>query len=204
MKFGVSFATTTPLPSTRSPNAATRSITAGSVSPVGTSSSSGRYRGGLKKWVPSQRRRRSIGQPSAMAPTGMPEVFVVSTASGPQTAATLSSSPRFTSIRSTTASSTQSASASSARSASKPPVRTRVQVSGVNCGSGLSARARSRPARAASRETSSSTTGTPALARCRAICAPMVPAPRTAARVNVMPRLRPGVCGRPRRAGTDR
>ncbi len=42
MKFGVSFATTTPLPRTRSPNALIRATMAGSVSGVGTSSSSAR------------------------------------------------------------------------------------------------------------------------------------------------------------------
>ncbi len=49
MKPGVSFATTTPLPRRRSAKSRTRATTAGSVSGPGTSSSSRRYRGGLKK-----------------------------------------------------------------------------------------------------------------------------------------------------------
>ena len=55
-------------------------------------------------------------------------------------------------------------------------------ASGVKNGSGLSLRARARVPRARRpRVTSSSSTGTPALAKCAAICAPIVPAPSTAA-----------------------
>jgi hypothetical protein len=74
----------------------------------------------------------------------------------------------------------QSAPAIFARSVSKPPVVISAAASAVKNGSGLSARARLRPSRAASAVTSSSSTGTPALAKCAAICAPIVPAPSTA------------------------
>ena len=66
------------------------------------------------------------------------------------------------------------------RSVSNPPVRTSDRVSGVYDGSGLSARARSSPSRAVRASRSSSRAGTPALAKCAAICAPIVPAPSTA------------------------
>ena len=74
----------------------------------------------------------------------------------------------------------QSTSFSFARSVSKPPVVIRASESGVKNGSGLSARARLRPSRAASAVRSSRRTGTPAFAKCAAICAPIVPAPSTA------------------------
>ena len=53
MKFGVSFAGTTPLPRRWSAKSATACSTAGSVSGVRMISTSRRYRGGLKKCVPS-------------------------------------------------------------------------------------------------------------------------------------------------------
>ena len=80
MKFGVSFATTTPLPSAWSPNCTMPSTTARSVSAVGMISSSGRYRGGLKKWVPSQWRRKASPRPSARLAIGMPDVLELTTA----------------------------------------------------------------------------------------------------------------------------
>jgi hypothetical protein len=67
------------------------------------------------------------------------------------------------------ASSTQSASLKRASPSSKPAVEISVTVSGVKNGSGLSARARCSPCAAASAVTSSSRTGTPALAKCAAI-----------------------------------
>ena len=63
MNPGVSFAMTTFLPSRRSANSRTVATTAGSVWSVGMISSSGRYLGGLKKWVPSQCRRKSAAAP---------------------------------------------------------------------------------------------------------------------------------------------
>ena len=77
MKFGVSRATTTPLPRRTSAKRATRSTTAGSVSAVGMSSRRCRYRGGLKKCVPSHDRRKSSERPSASAAMGMPDVLDV-------------------------------------------------------------------------------------------------------------------------------
>src|SRR2546425_740702 len=73
MKLGVSFATTTPLPSRTSANREIRATIAGSVSGVGMISTSRRYRGGLKKCVPSQWRRNSSRRPSAIAAKGKPE-----------------------------------------------------------------------------------------------------------------------------------
>ncbi len=89
-------------------------------------------------------------------------------------------SERLTSSCSTTASSIQSAVARRPKSVSKPPVVIREAASAVKNGSGFSARARLRPSRATAAVMSSSRTGTPALAKCAAICAPIVPAPSTA------------------------
>src|SRR5204862_7679776 len=61
-----------------------------------------------------------------------------------------------------------------------PPVVISDEASGVKNGSGFNPRARCRPLRAISEVTSSSSAGTPALAKWAAICAPMVPAPSTA------------------------
>ncbi len=55
-------------------------MTAGSVSGPGISSSSFRYRGGLKKWVPRNRRRKSAGSPADMAAMPRPEVLVLTIA----------------------------------------------------------------------------------------------------------------------------
>ena len=77
MKLGVSFATTVPFPSRSSAKRLTADTTAGSVSGVGTISSKRRYRGGLKKCVPSQWRRKSSERPSARAAIGSPDVFVL-------------------------------------------------------------------------------------------------------------------------------
>ena len=111
----------------------------------------------------------------------MPDVFELTTASARRCVSTCASSSRLASSRSTTASTIQSHLASRGRSASNPPVATRRAVARVKKGSGFSARARSSPAAAVRASRSSSSTGTPAFARCAAICAPMVPAPSTAA-----------------------
>ena len=66
------------------------------------------------------------------------------------------------------------------RSGSKPPVEIKAAASAVKNGSGFSVRARFSPSRAASAVRSRRSTGTPALAKCAAICAPIVPAPSTA------------------------
>ena len=143
-------------------------------------SSSRRYLGGLKKCVPSQCLRKSSLRPSAIAAIEIPDVFDVTMVPGRRTASTRSSSARFTSSCSTTASVIQSTAASFDRSPSKPPVATSAAASAVKNGSGFSARARFSPSRAMSAVRSSSTTGTPAFATCAAICAPIVPAPSTA------------------------
>ena len=54
MKFGVSFATTTPFPNLRSQNSLTVSITSLEVFGPGITSTSFKYLGGLKKCVPAQ------------------------------------------------------------------------------------------------------------------------------------------------------
>ena len=180
MKLGVSFAITTPLPSRWSANVDIASTTPGSVAGVGMISSSRRYRGGLKKWVPSACARKPSERPSTTAAMGMPEVLELTIACGARIASTRANSDCLTSRRSTMASTIQSHSATASRSVSKPPVRTSAAPSGRKKGAGESARARARPSRAASAVTSSSSTGRPAFATCAAICAPIVPAPSTA------------------------
>jgi hypothetical protein len=110
----------------------------------------------------------------------MPDVFDVTIVPGRRTASTRSSSARLTSSCSTTASRIQSTLAIFERSGSKPPVEIRAAASTVKNGSGFNPRARLSPSRAASAVRSSSSTGTPALAKWAAICAPIVPAPSTA------------------------
>ncbi len=65
-------------------------------------------------------------------------------------------------------------------SVSSPPVVISAAASGEKNGSGLRPRARFNPSRASSAVTSSSSTCAPALAKCAAICAPIVPAPSIA------------------------
>src|SRR5688500_1114609 len=180
MKPGVSFATTTPLPRRRSAKRTTVCRTSGRVSAVGITSRSGKYRGGLKKCVPSHLARKPALRGAAMSPSGRPDVFEDTMACSLACASTRSRSGCFPSSRSTTASMIQSLPRRAERS-SKLPVRISACVSFVKNGSGCSERARSRPCRAASAVTSSSSVGTPAFARCAAICAPIVPAPRTVA-----------------------
>ena len=183
MKLGVSLAMTTPLPSRWSANSEIAETTVGSVSAAGITSSRWRYRGGLKKCVPRKCRRNCSLRPAASAAMGMPEVLELTIVSGPRSASSLARSACLASRRSTIASTIQSARAARSRAASKPSVETSAAVPGVKRGSGLSARARSNPSRAVFASRSSSSVGTPALAKCAAIWAPIVPAPRTAAEV---------------------
>src|SRR5690625_1057363 len=81
MKYGTSFATTTPFPSLTRANLATRSMASWAVSDVGMIASSRRYRGGLKKCVPRPRARNSGERSSTMLRIGMPDVFVETIAS---------------------------------------------------------------------------------------------------------------------------
>ena len=62
------------------------------MSAVGISSSRWRYRGGLKKCVPSQCRRKSSLRPSASAAIGIPDVFELTIEPGRRAASTFSSS----------------------------------------------------------------------------------------------------------------
>ena len=111
----------------------------------------------------------------------MPDVFDDTIVPARRTDSTRASSARFASSCSMTASRIQSTFASFARSVSKPPVVMKsVADSAVKNGSGFKPRARLSPSRAVSAVTSSNNTGMPALAKCAAICAPIVPAPRTA------------------------
>jgi len=75
----------------------------------------------------------------------------------------------------------QSASAMRPRSPSSPAVVMRAAVLFVKNGSGFIDRARARPCAATVAVTSSSSTRTPAFARCAANWDPIVPAPITAA-----------------------
>ena len=112
-------------------------------------SSSGRYLGGLKKWVPSQCRRKSPLRPSARPVIESPDVLELTIDPSRRSASTRSRSDRFASARSMMASTIQSVCAIHARSESKPPVLMRATASAEKNGSGLSCRARSSPSRAA-------------------------------------------------------
>src|SRR5271170_5367756 len=167
----------------------TASMAARSVSGVGMISSSRMYRGGLKKCVPNHERRKSSENPSAIFPTGNPLVLVVTMLAGLRTASTLRSSARLISRFSTTASIIQSTSPSFFKSSSKLPTVTRRASEASMNAAGLDFFAASSPAAAilfragpsASGGTMSNRKlGTPALANCAAMRAPMVPAPRTA------------------------
>ena len=115
---------------------------------------------------------------AAIDATGRPLVFVVRMASGFRCGAIFSISVCLIARFSVTASMTQSQSASRARSASKLPQAIRAASEGSKRPRALIFwrldRLRSL---AASVERSSSTTGSPALARCAAMRDPMVPAP---------------------------
>ena len=230
MKFGRSFATTTPLPkrSSRKPNI--EHETSGLVHSVRINSTRCMYRGGLKKCIPRKCARKSSERPSASCLSGMPLVFEAMTEPGRRCCSTFSYKMRLISRFSTTASIIRSQSFNFGRSSWKFPILISEARSEVKKAAGLAFFAVSRPARAmrlrsasctlphgrvsaslASRplpdgraadtggtpETdadggvsegppsrgtmSSSSVGIPAFARCAAICAPIVPAPKTAA-----------------------
>ena len=193
IKFGVSFARTTALPSRLSQNAAIAAKSAASVSGVAITSTSRMYRGGLKKCVPNQCRRSSSDIPSTMLATGSPEVLVVTIVPALRCCSTFASSARFISRFSATASTIQSHSAIRAMSSPKFPRVISRAASGVKNAAGFdffnpSSAASDSLFRAATPASapssggtiSSSTTGTPALAICAAIREPIVPAPSTA------------------------
>ncbi len=110
MNPGVSFAMTTFFPSRRSAKSRIAPMTAGSVSAVGITSSSGRYRGGLKKCVPSQcRGNRRCALPARCRNRQARRVGTDDRALTGATASTRSSSDRFASGCSIIASMIQSA-----------------------------------------------------------------------------------------------
>ena len=132
----------------------------------------------------------------------MPLVFDAMIEPPRRCCSTRSNSFRLISRFSTTASITRSQSLSFARSSSKFPILTSEAISGVKNAAGLAFLAASSPVRAVRLRTSfdssvrpficssgvssrgaisSRSVGTLALASCAAICAPMVPAPSTAA-----------------------
>jgi hypothetical protein len=107
-------------------------------------------------------------------------VFDVMMVPGRLTASTLASNDCLISICSITASIIQSTSPTRARSPSNPPVLIQPATSAEKKGSGFSWRARFSPSLAIWLVKSSSNTETPAFAKCAAICAPIVPAPKIA------------------------
>ena len=108
MKFTVSLAWTTPLPSRSAPKRANASITSGSVCSPGTSSNSFITRTGLKKWVIATSRRNRSLMPSEICRSGMPDVFEEMTEPSLRAASSRSNSSRLVSRSSITASHTQS------------------------------------------------------------------------------------------------
>src|ERR1700742_4943431 len=77
IKFGVSLATTIPLPKTWSPKCEMAETTSGRVFGVGMISRRCRYRGGLKKCAPKKCCRNSSLKLSLIADIEIPEVFEV-------------------------------------------------------------------------------------------------------------------------------
>ena len=181
MNPGVSFATTTFFPSRRSANSRTAATTAGSVSAVGITSSSGRYRGGLKKCVPSQCPRKSSLRPSARPAIDKPDVLELTMEPARRRVSTRSRRERFASACSMTASMIQSACAIHSKSESNPPVRMRLDCVGRKKRIGFEL---ARPLESLARglrgnvEQRDRVAG---VAQMSAICAPIVPAPSTQA-----------------------
>src|SRR5882724_8347423 len=194
MKFGVSFAITTPLPSLLSQKSLSVSTTSLEVFAPGMTSTNLRYRGGLKKCVPAQCCWNSSLMPSAMKCTGNPDVLVVKIAPGFRNCATRASKFRLISRFSATTSMIQSASAQRARSSSKFPIAILSASDAVKNADGFDFFAASNPARTILLRSaagapagkfggtiSSKMHGRPAFAKCAAIREPIVPAPSTTA-----------------------
>jgi len=137
MKLGVSLASTMPLPRESRAKSHTSSRIAGSVSAVGMTSNSFMYRGGLKKWVPRKRGRRSSGNAAAMACRESPDVLLARMASEPRWGTTAANTLCLMARSSLTASMTQSASAKRGRSSSRLPVSMSRILSLLNSGDGL-------------------------------------------------------------------
>jgi hypothetical protein len=186
MKLGVSLAMTPPLPSTRSPKFLTASTISGSVSSVGMISISFKYRGGLKKWVPTKRRLKLSDRSSEISCSGMPEVLVEMMASSFAVSSRRRINSRFGSSFSMIASSTQSASPTRSKWSWKLPVLILPATSSAMSAAGLAFFILSKPASTTASLSSSSgaissrSTSSPALAQWAAMAAPIVPAPSTA------------------------
>jgi len=121
-KFGVSLPYTMPLPRTRSPNSAMRSIIFLSVSSPGMISRSFMWRTGLKKCVTKKCFFISAGISFDISVIGNPEVFDVTNMPGFQYLATCLKTPCLIFMSSLTTSITQSQSAIFSMSSSKLPI----------------------------------------------------------------------------------
>ncbi|CEY33017.1 Uncharacterised protein [Streptococcus pneumoniae] len=202
IKFGVSFAITTPFPRTSSPNSFMKLNTCGSVSFVGITSRSFKYRGGLKKCVPKKCFWKSSERPSAIFSTEIPDVFELTIEPGLRTASTFSNSFFLISKFSTTTSIIQSTSARRSRSSSKLPASISAKFPFTVRGAGFCFNSfctavllkrfltllcsnvspfASSSFVSAGGTISSNNVGIPILAKCAAIPEPITPEPRTAA-----------------------
>ena len=119
--------------------------------------------------MPSQCRRKSSLRPSAIAAIGIPEVFELTMLPGRRAASTLRQQLALDVELLDDRFDDPVGVASRGRPASKLAVEMSLRVSGVKNGSGFRPRARLSPCSAASVVTSSSSAGTPALAKCAAI-----------------------------------
>src|SRR5215211_7802649 len=178
---------TPPLPSTRSPKLRTASTISGSVFSVGMISMSFKYRGGLKKCVPTKRRLNSSVRPSEMLCSGMPEVLVEIMAFSFAKSSTRCMSSLFGSSFSMMASTIQSASPMRPKCSSKFPVLILSATFSAISAAGLAFFILSKPAfttaflsSSSSGTISSRSTSSPAFAQWAAMAAPIVPAPSTA------------------------
>ena len=201
MKFGVSLATTTPLPRWWSANARIGFDDGG----IGV-----RRRDDLEQPQVARRieevraqpvRLKSSLRPSASTPIGMPEVFELTIDPGRRAASTRASSCCLMSSRSTIASMIQSTFASCGHALVEAGGGHEAMHVGRELRIGLEPpRLLEAVARQLRREIEQQRRECPALAQCSAICAPIVPAPRTATELIIdASRLRCGRTGRRRR-----
>ena len=118
IKFGVSFARTTPLPKEVVAKVSSLSKVLASVCAVGINSTKCIYRGGLKKCTPQKRFFSSSEKPLANSLIDKPEVFDAKIACDAKCGDTLAYKSCFQSMRSAIASMTKSHSANFAKSVS--------------------------------------------------------------------------------------
>ena len=206
IKFGRSFAGTTPLPNRLSRNPEILHATSPSVCDPGMTSTSFIYRGGLKKWTPIKCALKSTENGSAIESIGMPLVFDAMTEPGLRCFSTSAKSLCLISRFSTTASMTKSQSFNFAISSAKLPIDINPAFLPSINGAGFSffeasnncetmrfltfGDSRVSPFASSSAVSSrgaisSRSVGIPALERWAAIAAPIVPAPSTAAFLTV-------------------